>query len=61
MLEEPDDLLIEQLLKFYFKANNNQVEYKALIIDMSLTTKVGTLTLKAKSDSQLVTKQVFDK
>jgi ribonuclease HI len=35
-LEGLDDLLIEQSLKFEFKASNNQAEYEALIAGMTL-------------------------
>ena len=43
ILEGPNGVLIEQSLRFAFKANNNQAEYEALI---------------AKSDSLLITGQV---
>lgn len=36
MLEGPCYLLIEQAVKFEFKANNNQVEYDSFIVDMVL-------------------------
>jgi len=36
ILEGPDGLLIEQALRFAFKANNNQAEYEALIAGMLL-------------------------
>ncbi|MCI51251.1 gag-pol polyprotein, partial [Trifolium medium] len=36
VLEGPDGVLIEQSLRFAFKASNNQAEYEALIAGMKL-------------------------
>ena len=58
ILEGPKGLLIEQALRFTFKANNNQAVYKALIAGMLLATEMGARSLLAKSDSLLVTGQV---
>jgi len=41
VLEEPNGLLIEQALKFAFKASNNQAEYEALIVGMLLAKEMG--------------------
>lgn len=58
VLDWPDYIIIEKSLKFEFKANNNQVEYEALIPGMLLTLEVGASKLKAKNDSQLFANQV---
>jgi ribonuclease HI len=58
VLEGPDGVLIEQSLRFAFKASNNQAEYEALIAGMKLAREMDITDLKAKSDSQLVTNQV---
>jgi len=58
ILEGPYGLLIEQTLRFAFKASNNQVEYEALIARMLLAKEMGAKGLLAKSDSLLVTGQV---
>jgi len=58
ILEGPDGLLIEQALRFAFKASNNQAEYEALIAGMLLAKEMGAKGLLAKSDSLLVTGQV---
>jgi len=50
--------LIEQALRFAFKASNNQAEYEALITGMLLAKEMGAQSLLAKSDSLLVTGQV---
>jgi len=57
-LEGPDGVLIEQSLRFEFKASNNQAEYEALLAGMRLALEVGVKELEAKSDSQLVFGQV---
>jgi len=59
VLEGPNGLLIEQALRFAFKASNNQTEYEALIVGMLLAKEMGARSLLAKSDSQLVTGQVI--
>ena len=51
-------MLIEQALRFAFKASNNQAEYKALIAGMLLAKKMGAHNLLVKSDSQLITGQL---
>ena len=58
ILEGPNGLLIEQALRFSFKAINNQAEYEALIPGMLLAKEMGAQSLLVKSDSQLVTGQV---
>jgi ribonuclease HI len=57
-LEGPDSVLIEQSLRFEFKASNNQSEYEALVAGMRLAVEMGVTELEARSDSQLVTGQV---
>jgi len=46
------------LLRFEFKASNNQAKYKAQITGMNLAAKMGVENLRAKSDSQLITSQI---
>ncbi|XP_068500591.1 uncharacterized protein [Phaseolus vulgaris] len=58
ILEGPNELLIEQALRFSFKASNNQAEYEAPITGMLLAKEMRAWSLLAKSDSQLVTGQV---
>ncbi|WJX67579.1 hypothetical protein P8452_52035 [Trifolium repens] len=58
VLEGPDGVLIEQSLRFAFKASNDQAEYEALLAGMKLAKEIDITDLKAKSDSQLVTNQV---
>jgi len=58
ILEGPNGLLIEQALRFAFKASNNQTEYEALIVGMLLAKEMGPKSLIANSDSLIVTGQV---
>lgn len=48
ILEESGNILIEQALKFEFKANNNHAEYEALIFGMVLALEMNAYRLKAK-------------
>ncbi|XP_068476662.1 uncharacterized protein [Phaseolus vulgaris] len=58
ILEGPNGVLIEQSLRFAFKASNNQAEYEALIAEMLLAKEMGARSLTAKTDSLLVAGQV---
>jgi len=54
ILEGTSGLLIEQTLRFSFKANNNQAEYEALVVRMLLAKELGVRSLLVKSNSLLV-------
>ncbi|XP_068486807.1 uncharacterized protein [Phaseolus vulgaris] len=58
VLEGPNGVLIEQALRFAFKASNNQAEYEALIAGMLLAKEMGAQNLLVKSASQFITGQV---
>jgi ribonuclease HI len=58
VVEGPDGVMIEQSLRFAFRASNNQAEYEALITGMKLSREMEVTDLRAKSDSHLVTNQV---
>ena len=51
-------MLIEQSLRFAFKASNNQAQCEALIVEILLAKEMGAKVLMAESDSLLVTGQV---
>ena len=61
VLEGPNGVLIEQSLRFTFKANNNQAEYEALIVETLLAKEMKATKLLVKSDSALVAGQVKGK
>ncbi|GAU33358.1 hypothetical protein TSUD_364830 [Trifolium subterraneum] len=58
VLEGPDGVLIEQSLRFAFKASNNQAECEALIAGMKLAKEMEVKELKVQRDSQLVANQI---
>jgi len=58
ILEGKNRLLIEQALRFAFKASNNQAEYEALVARMLLAKEMDARSLLVKGDSLLVTGQV---
>ena len=60
VLEGPGDILIEQALKFDFKALNNQEEYEAIIVRLNLAIDLDVKQQLCKSDSQLVVSQLKD-
>ncbi|XP_077223422.1 uncharacterized protein LOC143857034 [Tasmannia lanceolata] len=53
----PDNFLAEYATKFNFKASNNEVEYEALIVEITLATELHANRVRAHSDSQLVVSQ----
>ena len=57
-MEGPNGLLIEQALRFAFKASNSQTKYEALIAGMLLANEMGARSLLVRSGSQLVTGQL---
>jgi len=59
ILEGSSGLLIEQSLKFAFKASNNQTEYEALIVGMMLSQELRAQNLLVKGDLLLVTEEVM--
>lgn len=58
VLEGPYNLYLEKSLNFKFKSKNNQVENDALIASMNLAIRMGTLSLRSRSDSKLITNQI---
>jgi len=50
--------MIEQSLRFAFKARNNQEKYKALLVGMNLANEMIVKMLAVRSDSQLVIRKV---
>lgn len=58
VLKGPWELVLEQYLCFNFQANNNQVEYEAMIIDFRLTKEIIVTHLHVRTDSKLITNQI---
>ena len=59
-MEGPNDILIEKSLHFAFKTSNNQAEYKAILVVLSLTREVGVKMLTSKTDSKLTVGNLND-
>ena len=60
ILQGPNNLLLEQSLRFGFKPSNNQAEYKALIAGLHLAVDMGVENLTCKFDSQLLVGHMDD-
>ncbi|XP_057418257.1 uncharacterized protein LOC130712437 [Lotus japonicus] len=58
VLEGPGGVIIEQSLKFDFKASNNQAEYEAIIAGVRLAMEMNVRCIVIKTDSQLVANQI---
>ncbi|XP_057444007.1 uncharacterized protein LOC130736179 [Lotus japonicus] len=57
-LQGPGELVLEQSLRFQFKASNNQAEYEALIAGLKLAIEVKIDSLLVRTYSLLVANQV---
>jgi len=60
VLEGPDEIVIEQAMKFKFKTLNNQAEYEAIIVGLHLAIELEITNLTCKSDSRLVIGQLTE-
>jgi len=58
VIEGPGGFTVDHSLQFKFKASNNQAEYEAMIIGLSLAKDLGARKLKCNTDSRLVVGQV---
>lgn len=54
VVEGPDDILLEQTLKFEFKTSNNQAEYEAIIAGLNLALDLEVKGLFAKVTPNLL-------
>ena len=53
-----DKIIIEESLRLGFSATNNEAEYKALLVGMTMVQKMGEKTVEIFSNSRLVIGQV---
>ena len=60
MLISPKGHKIYCVIRFGFKASNNEAEYEALIAGLCLARELQVYNMKIFSDSQLVVNQVND-
>ncbi|KAL5564335.1 hypothetical protein UlMin_027499 [Ulmus minor] len=59
VLTSPEGDLIQQAIRYGFKATNNEAEYEALIAGLNLAKDMGIKKLSIRSDSQLVVNQLL--
>nr|KYP38110.1 Transposon Ty3-I Gag-Pol polyprotein [Cajanus cajan] len=57
ILEGPNQVTLEQSLKFGFKVTNNQAEYEALLAGLRLARDLGARRVSYNSDSKLMVEQ----
>ena len=58
ILISPENVIIEKSLRLDFSATNNEAEYEALLIGMTMVQRMGGKLVKVFSDSRLVGGQV---
>ena len=54
----PDEITIKKSLKLGFLATNNEAEYEALLVGITMVHKMGGKAMEIFSDSRLVVGQV---
>ncbi|XP_065627352.1 uncharacterized protein LOC136066629 [Quercus suber] len=57
VLISPEGIIIEKALRLGFSATNNEAEYEALLMGMSMVQKMGGKAVKLFSDSRLIVGQ----
>ena len=58
VLISPEEVIIEKSLRLGFSATNNEAEYEALLMGMSMVQKMGGKVVEVFSDSRLIVGQV---
>ncbi|XP_068328731.1 uncharacterized protein [Pyrus communis] len=58
VMTTPDKVAMEYVLRFKFKASNNEPEYEVLLAGLRLAKHLGVKQINIFSDSQLVVNQV---
>ena len=58
ILMSPEKIVIEKALRLNFLATNNEAEYEALLVGMTMVQRMGGKSIKLFSDSRLVVGQV---
>ena len=61
VLISPKKITMERSLRLGFSATNNEAEYKAILVGMTMVQKMGGKVVKIFSDSKLVVGQVKGK
>ena len=58
VLVSPEKITIEKSLRLGFPATNNEAEYEALLVGMTMVQKMGGKAIEVFSNSRLVVRQV---
>ena len=58
ILTNSEGVIIEYILRFNFKASNNQVKYEVLLTGLKIIKELDIDSLKVFTDSQLIAEQV---
>jgi len=53
VLEGPNDIVLEQSLRFKFRVSNNQAEYEAMVAGLALAKEMGVARIVCHTDSKL--------
>ena len=56
----PKRIIIEKSLRLRFLATNNEVEYEALLVGMTIVQRIGGNAMEIFSDSRLVVGQISE-
>ena len=59
VLISPDGSTLRYVIRLYFSASNNALEYEALINGLRIVIKLGAMWLYVHGDSELVVDQVM--
>ena len=54
VLVSPEQIIIEKLLRLGFSTTNNEAEYEALLVGMTMVQRMGGKAMEIFSDSRLV-------
>ena len=60
VLISPKRIIIEKSLRLRFSATNNEVEYEALLVGMTMVQRMGGKAVEIFSDSRLVVGQISE-
>jgi len=53
VLEGPNEIVLEQSLRFKFRVSNNQAEYEAMVAGLTLAREMGVTRIICRTDSRL--------
>ena len=60
VLVSPEKIIIEKSLRLRFSTTNNEVEYEALLVGMTIVQRMGGKAVEIFSDSRLVVGQISE-